>query len=78
MDDALNANQDLFDLGKRCPAGEMTKALTDMFAGMGIDTGDGAVDPGNPDLNDPARKSYRLKGTQNQFTNFDGYPTILG
>ncbi|MBT4771131.1 MAG: hypothetical protein HOL07_05350 [Rhodospirillaceae bacterium] len=78
MDDALNDNQDLFDLGKRYPAGEMTKALTDMFDGMGIGTGDGAVDPENPDLNDPAWKSYRLKGTQTQFTNFDGYPTILG
>ncbi|MBT4905386.1 MAG: hypothetical protein HON62_00760 [Rhodospirillaceae bacterium] len=78
MDDALNDNQDLFDLGKRYPAGEMTKALTDMFAGMGIGTGDGTVDPEHPDLNDPAWKSYRLKGSQTRFTNFDGYPTLLG
>lgn len=36
------------------------------------------VDPERPDIKDPAWKSYRLKGTQTQFTNFDGYPTILG
>jgi hypothetical protein len=56
----------------------MTKALTDMFAGMGIATSGAAIDPENPKSTDPAWKSYRLKGSQTQFNNFDGYPTILG
>ncbi|MEP4379340.1 MAG: hypothetical protein ABJ215_18210 [Alphaproteobacteria bacterium] len=77
-DDELNDDLSLFDLGQRYPAGEMTKALTDLFTGLGIGTGDAAVDPEAPKVTDPAWKSYRLKGTQTQFTNFDGYPTLLG
>lgn len=77
-DDDLNDDLDLFVLGKRYPGGEMTKALTDLFAGMGIAGGGAVVDPENPAITDPAWKSYRLKGSQTRFVNNDGYPTLLG
>jgi hypothetical protein len=78
MGDALNDDLEIFDLAKTYPAGEMTKALTDMYAGMGIGTGGTAIDPENRKITNPAWKSYRLKGSQTQFTNFDGTATILG
>ena len=56
----------------------MTKALTDIYADMDIGTGGTMIDPENPKITDPAWRSYRLKGSQTQFTNFDGTATILG
>lgn len=77
-DDSLNDNEAIFDLAKTYPPGDMTKALADLFAGMGIGTGDAAVDPEHPKATDPAWKSYRLKGTQTRYVNRDGMATILG
>ena len=77
-DDDLNDDLAIFDLAGTYPPGEMTMALTDLFAGMGIGGGDAAVDPDHPKITDPAWKSYRLKGTQTRYVNRDGSPTLLG
>lgn len=77
-DDDLNDDLDIFDLAKPYKSGEITPALTALFAGLGIGGGDATVDPERPKISDPAWKSYRLKGTQTHFVNRDGMPTILG
>lgn len=77
-DDQLKDGDSLFDLGKRYPSGKMTDDLVALFKGTGVADGAAAVDPERPQVSDPAWKSYRLKGTQTQFYNRDGYPTIVG
>lgn len=78
-DDQLDDDTQLFDLGKAYPSGDMTDGLAALFQATGI--GSGAAESVNPDVPrtaDPAWRSYRLKGTQTQFYNTDGYPTIVG
>ena len=77
-DDQLKDNDALFDLGKPYPSGKMTDDLAALFKGAGVGTGADPVDAEWPKVSDPAWKSYRLKGTQTQFHNRDGYPTIVG
>ena len=77
-DDQLKDNDALFDLGKPYPSGKMTDDLAALFKGAGVGTGADPVDAERPKVSDPAWKSYRLKGTQTQFHNRDGYPTIVG
>lgn len=68
----------IFDPGKRYASGTMTPGLKSLFEGTGIGSGKNPVNPEIPQASDPAWKSYRLKGTQTQFYNRDGYPTIVG
>lgn len=77
-DDELSDDTALFDLGKRYPSGKMTDGLMALFKDSGVGTGTSNVDPEFPKITDPAWKSYRLKGTQTQYYNNDGYPTLVG
>jgi hypothetical protein len=62
--------------GAAYPGGQRQPALASIFTGLGIGTGD------NPTLlpkpSDRAWLSYRLKGTQVEFTDSTGRPTHLG
>ncbi|MEJ2320764.1 MAG: hypothetical protein P8Z31_00050 [Gammaproteobacteria bacterium] len=78
VDDELHDDTALFDLGKSYPSGTITTGLDALFTATGIGSGAGPVNPDQPSIGDPAWKSYRLKGTQTQFYNRDGYPTIVG
>lgn len=78
QDDQLKDDSNLFVLGKAYPSGKMTDALKGLFTNTGIGNGENAVNPDVPQISDPAWQSYRLKGTQTQFYNNDGYPTIMG
>lgn len=68
----------LFDPGRSYPTGDINTELAAIFNGLGIATDTKAVDWKLPSKTDPAWKSYRLKGTQTNFYNNDGYPTIVG
>ena len=78
MDDQLQDDQQLFDLGKRYPSGDISNGLAALFKATGIGSGSRAVNAKVPQLSDPAWRSYRLKGTQTSYYNNDGYPTIVG
>lgn len=78
VDDQLKDKSDLFDLGKAYPSGAMAGELAALFTGTGIANGANPVNPDRPQITDPAWKSYRLKGTQTQYFNRDGYTTIVG
>ncbi|HSG88740.1 MAG TPA: hypothetical protein VLA56_05985 [Pseudomonadales bacterium] len=77
-DDQLEDETQLFDTGKPYPSGRMSDGLAALFTNTGIGAGGGTVDPDMPSTADPAWRSYRLKGTQTQYYNRDGYPTIVG
>ncbi|GJM10461.1 MAG: hypothetical protein DHS20C11_27370 [Lysobacteraceae bacterium] len=76
--DQLQDGQDLFDLGKRYPSGDISDGLAALFKATGIGNGANPINPDVPQTSDPAWQSYRLKGTQTTFYNTDGYPTIVG
>ncbi|MFW5834845.1 MAG: hypothetical protein ACOCYE_12190 [Pseudomonadota bacterium] len=76
IDDQLDDDQDLFDLGKRYPSGAITDGLRALFEATGIGAGTAEADGLAPA--DPAWRNYRLKGTQTEFVGNDGYPTIVG
>ncbi len=78
QDDQLRDGQQIFDLGKRYPSGDMTDGLAAIFEATGIGDGSAPVDPDVPQVSDPAWRSYRLKGTQTTFYNTDGYATQMG
>ncbi|HYH98984.1 MAG TPA: hypothetical protein VD972_23725 [Hyalangium sp.] len=66
----------IYDTGKTYAGGDITPALQSVFNGLGIGTKD------NPTLvptrYDRAWKSYRIKGSQTEFTDSTGQPTHLG
>lgn len=66
----------IFDTGKSYPGGAITSGLDKFFDGMGIGTRDNKTL--NPTPADKAWRSYRLKGTQVNFTDSMGRPTHLG
>ncbi len=76
--DQLDDQTDLFQLGQTYPSGTMSEGLRSLFEATGIGSGSNPVNPDLPQASDPAWKSYRLKGTQTQFYNRDGFPTIVG
>lgn len=78
VSDQLNDNTDLFATGKAYPSGKISTGLAALYNVTGIGSGDNPVNPDMPNISDPAWKSYRLKGTQTQYYNRDGYPTIVG
>lgn len=65
----------VFDSGKIYKGGTRSAALTDLFRGLEIGTKENATL--NPSFRDRAWLSYRLKGTQVQFTDTMGSPTRL-
>ena len=56
----------------------MSEGLHSLFAATGIGSGANPMNPDLPQASEPAWRSYRLKGTQTQFYNRDGYATIVG
>jgi hypothetical protein len=78
VNDGLDDKTDLFDLAKTYPGGDMTDGLAAIFAMTGIGGSTAAADPKLPKPGDAAWRSYRMKGTQTDYYNRDGYPTILG
>lgn len=77
-DDQLDDSTQLFKRGEAYTSGSMTAGLKALFELTGIGNGSKPVHPDPPRMTDPAWKSYRLTGTQTDFYNRDGYPTILG
>ncbi len=75
--DGLVSPSQIFQTGKTYPSATITPALKAIYETLGI----GAKDDGNPNApsaGDAGWRSYRLKGTQTQFTSSDGVPTVLG
>jgi hypothetical protein len=72
----------LFDVGRTYlpdeTGEEPTEALLALLDGMGIGTAETDPDPGAISPDDPAWRSYRLKGTQTTFTTAGGVPTGMG
>ena len=66
----------IFDLGKSYPGGERSADLAAIFEGLGIGTTD--QEGNTPSASDRGWLSYRLKGTQTDFTDNTGHATILG
>lgn len=75
--DQLDDDTDLFDLAKRYPSGTMTPGLARAFKKMKIGT-KANDNPDFPSTKDKGWRSYRLKGTQTQYYNRDGYTTRVG
>jgi hypothetical protein len=73
----------IFDTDKRYAAGPPSPPLSAILDGLGIGTGAGGV-PGTasdrivPSRIDRAWRSYRLKGSQTEFTDSMGRTTLLG
>ena len=65
-----------FDLGKKYGGGKITESLAGTLRAMGIGTGTEAASFPTP--RDPAWLSYRLKGSQTEFTDSMGRATHLG
>ena len=76
-DDDLQDNVVVFKTGQTYPSGEMSDALAQLFSKLNVASGSKA-DAKKPTISDPAWKNYRLKGTQTQYYENDGYPTLLG
>lgn len=76
--DGLGEPAQIFDNGKRYPdRGQRSTGLAAMFNAFRIGTG--APQSGNfPRASDPAWGSYRLKGSQVDFTDATGRATLLG
>lgn len=75
--DDLETPAMVFDTGKPYESGTIRPALQKLFAALGV--GQGKPGPqGTPTVGDPAWMSYRLKGTQTEFTTMDGIETGLG
>lgn len=66
----------IFDLGKPYAGGERSAALAAIFEGLGIGTTD--QEGNTPSASDRGWLSYRLKGSQTDFTDSTGHATILG
>jgi hypothetical protein len=68
----------VFDLGKPYPSGPISSSLDAVFNALGI--GNGPPPPPGamiPTPHDPAWRSYRLKGSQTEFTDSTGRRTLL-
>ncbi|MGD9740610.1 MAG: hypothetical protein AB7O56_09255 [Bauldia sp.] len=76
--DGLVTPSPVFVTGEAYPPGTITMSLDALFAAAGIGTGTADADPNTPSLDDPAWRSYRLKGTQTEFTTSYGIPIIVG
>ncbi|MCW5842356.1 MAG: hypothetical protein KIT77_13995 [Caldilinea sp.] len=76
-DDGLIIASPIFARGESYPGGEMSDALQDLYTEMGIGS-EPQADPAMPDLESSAWRSYRLKGSQVDFTDAMGRPTMLG
>jgi hypothetical protein len=72
----------IYDLGKSYPGGARSPGLTSVFTALGIGIGPSAAPTADGSLvpapADPGWLSYRLKGSQTEFTDATGQPTRLG
>jgi len=71
----------VFDTAKQYPGGKINSkpgGLDSIFRGLGIGTGTSDITSLNPTPADKAWRSYRLKGTQVNFTDSMGRATRLG
>ncbi|WP_211827768.1 hypothetical protein [Kistimonas asteriae] len=75
--DHLNSPSMVFGIDQGYPEEQRTTALTNVFNGMNIGTGD-STSPSEPDPEDKAWLNYRLKGSQVEFVTSTGRPTFLG
>jgi hypothetical protein len=78
IDDQLKDGSSLFKLGQKYPSGTITTGLAALFEATGVGGGGELENADVPNISDLAWTSYRLKGTQTQFYNRDGSPTIVG
>jgi hypothetical protein len=77
--DNLPIDSYVFDTGKTYPGGAISPSLKGVLQGMGIGTGTRPkTDPKMPSRSDGAWLSYRLKGSQTQFTDSMGNVGRLG
>lgn len=79
--DNLDAANTVFDNGKTYKSGPVNPDLGNLFIMLGIGTNPAPPQPpasGNPTPADYAWRSYRLKGSQVEFTDSMGNPTLLG
>ena len=77
QNDGLVDSSMIFDTGKVYKSGTITPALSEIYKKLGI----GQKDDNNPkvvSVNDKGWMSYRLKGSQIDFTDEAGRPTLLG
>jgi hypothetical protein len=75
--DDLPIASPIFDPGQQYAGGEIRSGLEAVLSGLGIGT-TASSDPSMPTPADSAWLSYRLKGSQTEFTTAMGRPTILG
>ena len=75
--DHLNSPSMVFGIDQGYPEEQRTTALTNVFKGMNIGTGN-STSPHEPDPEDKAWLNYRLKGSQVEFVTSTGRPTFLG
>lgn len=66
------------DLGKIYSGDSRTPELAAIFQALDIGTAESAADTTTPSITDPAWGSYRLKGSQVNFTDPLGLPTLVG
>lgn len=77
--DNLRLGDFVFQLGETYPGGTRSPGLGKVLSDLGIGTGPAAAgNPLRPVASDPAWNSYRLKGTQTEFTSSVGQATRLG
>jgi len=74
--DGLRRSSWIFDLGKPYSSGDISKGLNDVFRAVGIGTTAQKIQEPRP--TDSGWRSYRLKGSQVNFTNAMGRSTRLG
>ncbi len=77
QNDDLNNSSTVFDRDKLYAVEQPRKHLTQMFKKSGIGAG-GSTSRHEPDPSDKAWLSYRLKGSQVEFTDLMGRRTLLG
>lgn len=75
--DGLNSSSTVFDRDKIYAAEQVRPELSKLFAATGIGQGSSTSEV-EPDPEDKAWQSYRLKGSQVEFTDLEGRRTLLG
>lgn len=75
--DGLNSSSKVFDRDKLYTPEQPRPALSKLFSAAGIGSGT-STSAAEPDAEDKAWLSYRLKGSQVDFTDLEGRRTLLG
>jgi hypothetical protein len=75
--DGLGTSSNIYNLGLRYTSGPVTPELANVFGAISVGTS-GATSSEEPSPADGAWRSYRLKGSQVNFTNTMGRATRLG